>query len=241
MSLQRKPNGGKGIMARKRTPAVSYLRVSGQGQVKAGGFPRQRAAVADYAKRNGLDVIEEYRDEGVSGTKDLDGRAGLAALIDRLESNGVRTVLVERADRLARDLMVSEVILGQFREIAVQVIEAESGTDLTVGDNDPTRKLIRQVLGAVSEFDKSVLVLKLRAARDRVRRRDGRCEGRKPYSPQIVERIRQLNRKPRGGSRRSFAAIAEALNAQGVPTRMGRAWRASTVHQVVHREGLPRD
>ena len=37
----------------------------------------------------------------------------------RLRSNGVRVVLVERADRLARDLMVSEVILGQFRETNV--------------------------------------------------------------------------------------------------------------------------
>jgi len=58
----------------------------------------------------------------------------------------VRLVLVERAGRLARDLLVSEVILGQFRDLGVRVVAAAGGTDLTAADEDPTRILIRQVL-----------------------------------------------------------------------------------------------
>ena len=161
--------------------ALAYLRVSGKGQVNKDGFPRQREAVRKFAKANNLELIGEYRDEGVSGTKELEDRQGLAALLDHIESNGIRIVLVERADRLARDLMVGEVILGQFRKLGISVIAADSGVDLTTGDDDPTRTLIRQVLGAVSQFDKSVIVLKLRAARERTRRKTGRCEGRKPY------------------------------------------------------------
>jgi DNA invertase Pin-like site-specific DNA recombinase len=84
-----------------------------------------------------------------------------------------RVRLVERADRLARDLLVSEVILGQFRDLGVRVVAADSGTDLTAADEDPTRVLIRQVLGAVSQFEKSVIVAKLRAARLRQRRQTG--------------------------------------------------------------------
>ena len=60
----------------------------------------------------------EFRDEGVSGTKDLDAREGLSDPLARIRSNGVRVVLVERADRLARDLIVGELILNQFRELA---------------------------------------------------------------------------------------------------------------------------
>ena len=67
---------------------------------------RQRDAVARLAGRNGYELVDEFRDEGVSGTKELSGRPGLAALIDRIESNGVKVVIVERADRLARDLMI---------------------------------------------------------------------------------------------------------------------------------------
>jgi DNA invertase Pin-like site-specific DNA recombinase len=125
--------------------------------------------------------VGEFRDEGVSGTKDLDAREGLSDLLARIRSNGVRVVLVERADRLARDLIVGELVLNQFRELGVKVIAADSGTELTAGDDDPTRVLIRQVLGAVAQFEKAVIVSKLKAARVRKRRATGRCEGRKPY------------------------------------------------------------
>ncbi len=90
-----------------KTPAVSYLRVSGKGQVEGDGFPRQREAIARFANRHGYQLLEEYRGEGVSGTKELAERPGLAALLDRIESNGVKVVLIERGDRLARDLMVN--------------------------------------------------------------------------------------------------------------------------------------
>ena len=124
-------------------------------------------------------ITQEYTDLGVSGTKDLADRPGLAALLDHLESNGAGIVLIERADRLARDLMVQEVIVGQFTKIGVYLLTAD-GVDLASSDDDSTRRLIRQVLEAVAEFEKRVLVLKLRAARDRARKRTGRCEGRKP-------------------------------------------------------------
>ncbi len=145
----------------------------------------------------------EFRDEGVSGTKELDDREGLSDLLARIRSNGVRVVLVERADRLARDLIVGELILNQLRELGVKVIAADSGTELTAGDDDPTRTLIRQVLGAVAQFEKAVIVSKLKAARVRKRRATGRCEGRKPFGTRpgevdVVTRIHKLRRKPRG-------------------------------------------
>jgi DNA invertase Pin-like site-specific DNA recombinase len=222
------------------TKALSYLRVSGKSQIGNDGFPRQRDTIDRYAQANGMEVIEEYRDEGVSGTKEMADRAGLADLLDRLESNGVQVVLVERADRLARDLLVGEVILGQFRKLGVRVIAADSGTDLTVGDDDPTRTLIRQVLGAVSQFEKSVIVLKLRAARERKRRRDGRCEGRKafgdrPNEVKVLNRLRQLRRKPRGGQRLSYAEVADVLNREGLSTRTGKPWNRGTVHAICKR------
>ncbi len=218
--------------------AVSYVRVSGKGQVEGDGFRRQRDAITRYAKLSGVQLLEEYRDEGVSGTRELEGRAGLAALMDRLESNGVRLVLVERADRLARDLLVSEIILGRFRDMGVRVVAAESGTELTVEEDNPTRKLIRQVLGAVAEYDKTVTVMKLRAARDRMRQKLGRCEGRKPFGmkpgeAESLELIRELHRKPRGSERRSYAEIAAELNKRGVKSRTGRQWSRGTVWAIV--------
>lgn len=226
----------------KKTPAVSYLRVSGKAQAGADkdGFPRQQEAVAKFAQRNGYEIVDEFRDEGVSGTRDLENRPALAALIDRIASNGVRVVIVERADRLARDLMIGEVILREFAKHGATVLTAD-GQDLTAGSDDPTRKLIRQVLGAVSEFEKSVLVLKLRAARERKRARGERVEGVKPFGyfpgeSVIIDRMRALRRKPKKGDRKSFAEIAAILNGEGIPTRSGRPWAAQTVGGILRRE-----
>ena len=217
--------------------AVSYVRVSGKGQADGDGPERQRQAVAKFAKGAGYTVLEEFADLGVSGTAELADRPGLAALLDRLESNGVRVVIVERADRLARDLMVQEVILAQFSKSGGTILTAD-GVDLTSGDDDPTRRLIRQVLGAVAEFEKRILVLKLRAARERKRRRGERVEGRKPYGflpteQALIERMCQLRRTPRNRPRLSFADIADQLNEQGHRNRAGRPWSAQMVYHVL--------
>ena len=107
-----------------KAKAVSYLRVSGKGQVKGDGFPRQRKAVANYASSHRIEIVEEFTDAGVSGTKELEDRDGLTALMARVGSNGVGLVLVESASRLARDLMVGEIILRELAKLGVQVIAA---------------------------------------------------------------------------------------------------------------------
>ena len=224
----------------KGQKAFGYVRVSGRGQIDGDGFTRQRAAIGRYAAAHGIEVVRVFEDGGVSGGTDLAHREGLAALIDAVESNGVRLVLCERGDRLARELMVGEIILQQFRAAGVTVIEVEGGNELTGDGDDPTRNLVRQVLMAIAEFDKAVTVLKLRAARDRIRSRTGRCEGRKgfgfrPGEQATVERMRELRRKPRLGKRLSFAGIAALLNAEGRPTRTGKPWVAETVRGILTR------
>jgi DNA invertase Pin-like site-specific DNA recombinase len=225
------------------TPAVAYLRCSGLGQNDGDTWDRQESAISKYARAHGMTVADGdwFRDVGVSGTKDMGDRPGLAALLDRIESNGVRVVLIENASRLARDLLVGEVILAQLRDAGCTVIDCDSGTNLIDdADDDPTRRLIRQVLGAVAEFDRRVTVLKLSAARKRIRARTGRCEGRKPYGTRpgeaaVVARIRELHRKPHGEERRSLGDIVKILNAEGCPTRSGKSWSKESVRLVIAR------
>jgi DNA invertase Pin-like site-specific DNA recombinase len=201
--------------------------VSGKGQIEGDGFPRQRLAIQLCARRHGFELVDEFRDEGVSGTRELDDRPGLAAVLDRIENNGVKAVIVERADRLARDLMIGEVILDKFRRAGARVLTAD-GVDLT-NDTNPTATMIRQILGSVAQFDKAMTVLKLRAARERLRRKGRRVEGRKPYGfrpdeQALLERMRTLRRKPVKAARLSYAAIAARLNGEGHTTRYGRPW-----------------
>ena len=82
-------------------------------------------------------------------------------LLSAIAANGARTVLVEKADRFALDLVASELLLREFARLGARVIEAEDGNDLSAGDdNNPTAKLVRQILRAVAEFDKTSIVLK---------------------------------------------------------------------------------
>jgi DNA invertase Pin-like site-specific DNA recombinase len=77
-------------------------------------------------------------------------------------------------------------------QAGAKVIMADRA-DLSSAADDPTRTLIRQVLSAVAQFDKSVTVLKLRAARERLRRKGHRVEGRKPYGLRSDERDRRAH------------------------------------------------
>jgi DNA invertase Pin-like site-specific DNA recombinase len=215
-----------------KVKAFSYLRVSGKGQVEGDGFERQRDAVQKYAKAHKVEIVREFAEEGVSGTKDTLDRPALTELIGAVMANGVRLVVVEKADRLARDLIVGELILKELTKLGVRVVDA-SGTDLSVEDGDPTKKLIRQVLAAVAEYEKTALVLKLRAARQRKKRQGERMEGRKPFGTHehekpVVVRIKQLRAEDK-----SLRAIAEVLNAESIPTREGKAWAAQTVKNVL--------
>ena len=113
--------------------------------------------------------------------------------------------------------MVKEVILAQFAKIRARILTSD-GIDLTSNNDDPTRRLIRHVLGAVSEFEKRILVLRLRAARDRKRNRGERVEGAEPFGHYpavsvLVQRMRHLRRKRAKGCRASYADIAAQMNA----------------------------
>ena len=186
------------------------------------GFPRQREAISKFAKTNRYEIVGEFRDEGISGTSDLEHRPGLTALLERLESNGVHTILVERADRLARDLMVGEVILDQLKKLGAKVLTAE-GDDLTTGDDDLTRTLIRQVLAAVAQFEKGCIVAKLRVARARRRAKTGRCEGVKPFGCSAPK----PRCSSRSGCRTTGARRASALRPRSKPTRCRRGTAGS--------------
>lgn len=225
-----------------KTKAFSYLRVSGKGQIEGDGFPRQRETISRYAKRHQIEVVREFRDEGVSGTKDAFDRDGLTDLLVAIKANGVRLVLCERADRLARDLMISEILLDEFRKLGVKVISADSDTDLTVEDGDPTRTLMRQMLGAIAQWEKSVIVQKLRAARMRIRKTVGRCEGRKPYGFTDAEKAVVARMSALKSSGVTLAAIAAQLNAEGIKprtsTRAGQEtkWHTTMIQRILARK-----
>lgn len=150
--------------------------------------------------------------------------------------------MVEKADRLGRDLIVSEMAVRAFAEAGVAIVTADTGQNLTDADGDPSRKLIRQVLNAVAEYERSALVAKLRAARARKRRNGGHAVGcyrfgRHPERPDEAETLARMRslRRSSGTGRASMLEIAAELNAAGRRSRTGRPWTATMVRDVLGR------
>src|SRR5689334_21360369 len=176
------------------TKAFAYLRVSGKGQIEGDGFTRQAAAINAYAAGHDIKIVKTFREEGISGTTELENRPALLELLEALAANGVKLVLIEKLDRLARDLMVQETIIGDLRKRGFEIISVME-PDLL--QNDPTRVLMRQIFGAIAQYEKAMIVAKLRGARQRMKAKLGYCEGAKPYGTfegeqAVVERMQAL-------------------------------------------------
>jgi DNA invertase Pin-like site-specific DNA recombinase len=222
-------------MSHKRKQAIGYIRTSSATNVGEGkdSDRRQRVAIERFAKRAGYDLVDWFDDAAVSGADRIDSRPGFSALLARIAGNGVRTVIVETANRFARDLMVQEVGFAMLRDLGVTLIAADSPSSFL--DDGPTSKLIRQILGAVSEFDKAMTVAKLKGARDRARRLNGKCEGRKSYAerdPELVDTARWL-RSNADGRPYSLRKVAAELAKHGYVTPSGQHYSASAVASML--------
>jgi DNA invertase Pin-like site-specific DNA recombinase len=213
--------------------AYGYVRVSGKGQVEGDGFVRQEAAIRGYAEAHGLEVEEIFQEEGVSGTKEWDQRAAWLEMLSRIVANGVRIILVEKLDRVARDLMVQEHILLDLKQRGITLISAHE-PDLC--SDDPTRKLLRQIMGAIAEYDKAMVVLKLRGARERARGKVGKCEGRKAYGARFgeMEVLGEMRQMWKAGL--TASEIARRLEEREYATREGKPWQPRVVARMMARE-----
>jgi DNA invertase Pin-like site-specific DNA recombinase len=95
---------------------------------------------------------------------------------------------------------------------------------------------VRQVLGAISEFDKAMTVAKLRGARERKRREARKCEGRKSHAelhPDVVELVRKLRRRRPKGGQRSLREISAELAQRGIMNERGKPFSAASIKSML--------
>ena len=160
-------------MAKELWKAVGYIRTSSLTNI---GFDkdsedRQRSMIAECAKHFEYQIASTFADPGISGCDLVDNRPGFKSLVEFCISEGIKTIIFEDASRFSRDLINQEIGFKQLTASGFKLISAANPTQFL--DEGPTSKLIRQVLGAVSEFEKSNLVAKLKGARQRAAERKG--------------------------------------------------------------------
>ena len=210
------------------TKAFAYLRTSSAANIgqDKDSASRQRAAIQAYATANDIDIVDEFNDEAVSGANShVYDRPGFADMLNAINANGVRLILVENCSRFARDVLIAETGYRYLKDAGIELVACDSPQAFL--DDGPTSILIRQILSAVSQFEKAMVVSKLRSGRLKARRLRGRCEGRKPPSvtmPTVVALAVSLRAEGM-----SLQQIADALQLQGHLTQRGTPYTRSQV------------
>lgn len=226
---------------------VAYLRVSTDKQAEEGlGLDVQRQAITAWAKTEGHRVVLWAADEGVSGSNGVDTRAGLFEAIDALKDGTGAALVVYRLDRLARDLVLQEQLLADLRRIGADVFTTAASEQAYLKDDpdDPSRAMIRQVLGAVNQYERSMIRLRLRSGRRRKAEKGGYAYGAPPFGWEArdrelvpipaeqatITRIREL--RDEGLSLRQIAWV---LDQEQRPARRGN-WTPRTLAQIIRRD-----
>jgi DNA invertase Pin-like site-specific DNA recombinase len=148
--------------------AVGYARTSSAANAFGAdkdSEARQRSAIESYAKSAGLQVAGWFYDAAVSGADAIDSRAGFAAMLAFCAEHGIKMIVLEGASRFSRDLLVQESGFAMLRKQGLTLIAADDPDAFT--SDTPTAVMVRQILGAVSQFEKNGIVAKLKGARDR--------------------------------------------------------------------------
>jgi DNA invertase Pin-like site-specific DNA recombinase len=211
--------------------AFAYFRTSSAPNVGEDkeSVPRQRAAVEAFAKSHRIEIAQEFHDAAVRGADPITERKGFAEMLKAIAGNGVRAILVENASRFARDLIVRETGFRFLQGLGVELIAVDSPDAFL--DDTPTAVLVRQVLGAVAQFEKANLVAKLAAARERTGRHGGQKSMAK-LNPRAVEVARSMGGK-------TLRAIAASLAEQGLLSRNGTPFQPNVVARMLKARAEP--
>ena len=229
---------------KKSSKVAGYIRVSTVGQAEHGhGLDNQEEAIHDFCQAQGFELVRIYREEGVSGGNGIEGREALPHLLKDLEDGAFQGVVIVRLDRLARDLLLQEYLIGEVRKLGAKLL---SIAEPDLCSDDSTRTLIRQILGAVSEYEKKLIVARLAGGRRRKVRQGGYPGGWVPMGYRVegegreasvvaheaeTEIVRRIFEDYAGG--KTMREIAADLDGDAVPTRRGGKWAAATVGAIL--------
>ena len=211
------------------TKAFAYFRTSsgaGLGDDKD-SEARQRAAVNLYAEANGIEVLTEFYDKAVRGSDLIENRPAFADMMATIAGNGVRMILVETANRFARDLITQETGWRMLKRQGIELVAVDSPQAFV--DDTPTANLIRQILGAVAQFEKAALVAKLTAAR----KRTGRMGGQVPLSKTRPETVFLARSFAQNDPPPTLRAIADALATLGHVTPSGKPYNPAQIARIL--------
>ena len=221
-----------------------YLRVSTDQQVESGlGLDAQVSACKDYAKKMGSEIVQFFRDEGLSGALSLEKRPGMLEVINSLKKTDV--LVVAKRDRLGRDPLVLAMIESAISRKGAKIVSAAGeGTDR----DDPASCLMRRMIDAFSEYERLIIGARTKAAL-KAKKDKGQCCGHVPFGYKLADNNVNLEQneveynvlnhmkelRAKGLSIRDIAVI---LNERDLLNREGAKWNHASLHRVMKNQNV---
>lgn len=218
---------------------AAYTRVSTNGQEDGHGFDTQRTKIRQWADLNDVETVDWYEDTASGGNTD---RPGLQEMTERLRSCEYDALVVYKADRLSRSLKdlltVIDDVLEPCETAFISVTEQ-------FDTSTPSGRLFLQMVGSFSEFERALITERLQEGRRSKAQDGGHAAGEVPFgyeknaAGELVlsdhaETVQRIFRMREEGE--TMEAIADTLNAEGVETKEGGDWYASTVSYILKNE-----
>jgi DNA invertase Pin-like site-specific DNA recombinase len=205
--------------------AVAYIRTNSatKGGLDRDSDKRQFDAISAYAAGQ-YEIAGTFYDPVVSGTDPIDGRLGFIRLLDFCREHGIGVVLVEDAERFARDLYVQMTGHELLRTRGIELVPVDVPSFFTA--LAPTLNLIRQILDVAAQFERAAVAINVHHMRERKRA--------------VVAVARRLARtSTHTGKPLSLREIAEELARLGYTVPTGQPYHAGSIAHMLKKASAP--
>ena len=226
---------------------VIYARVSTLTQKGNDTIDKQLHTLNAYCKANSLNVVDTYKDEGISGASE----DRIVALIQYLRKHeNVDALVFTYFDRIARDVYLQMWLEKECLKMDVELISTEQ--DLFNNDSgDPMKKAMRQMMSVFAELEKNMIARRLKGGRKhkaqhRGVKSQGNCplgyeyEGKTTKDKKVVvnesevEAVQAIYRTFLDTG--STTKTAKAMNEAGYTTKRGKAFSKQTVQTILQND-----
>lgn len=226
---------------------LTYSRVSTERLL---GIYGQDVEVAEWAERNGYQIVGSATDVQVHSMSPVSDREGLVAVVEAIEAKQAAGVVVYKLDRLARCWEVQNDAIQRIWKAGGRVFSTDYGEWKPDRPGQP-QWLLRRKYAEMAEMEYHALLARLQDGRRRKMARGGYGGGhrfRRPYGRELVEIQGRLEYRPIPHEQavirrirescpdgKGYRAMAQTLNAEGVGTVSGVPWSTKVVRDLALR------
>lgn len=220
MTITHRPPCGK-VHGVGNLRVIGYSRVSSDDQSRSGlGLRAQEKAICDACEHNGWELVEVVTDRGESG-RSLN-RPGILGALNAINAGRVDGLVVSKLDRATRSVQDFAALLDWFDQAEATFV----ALDLQIDTSSPGGRLVANIFASVAQWETQVIAARTKEGLAALRAKG--CPITRPSTadePTLAHRIAGL--RTAGAT---YQAIADVLNAEGIPTlRGGAEWRVSSV------------